>query len=285
MATLAKDKDGTLTLTIPVAWKDIQSAYEKAVDEAVNTANIQGFREGKAPRAMVEKQLDRTKTYESAIKTLIPKLYDEAVKTLNIRPVVLPHIELKDAQEGKDWMVEAVTCEKPTVDLKEYKKALGDFNTAKKNKIWVPGADDKNSDKKKEESKPSMDEIFTELLKHVSITLPHILITEEVNRMLSDLIDQTKRLGMTVEQYLSSTGKTSESLREEYRNQAVRSLSLEFILDAVANSESLTVSQDDIDKALSEVKSEKEREDLKKQSYYVASVLRRRKTLDFLASL
>lgn len=281
--------DGTIELTITVPWPDVAALYEKAVETAVKNAEIEGFRKGKAPRKVVEERLDKTKVYEEVIRELIPQTYSKAIEEHKVRPVVQPKIELKEASEKKDWILRALTCEKPAVRLGDYKKAVSELKAAKRNKIWVPGKDSATAGQTQEEKdkpqKPTLDELLKALYEAVTITLPSLLLEHEVNRLLSDLIDQTKKLGMTVEQYLSSTGRTSETIRKEYEEQARRTLSLEFSLEEVADKEGILVSDDDIDTVIKTAKTDKEKEALTAQRYYIASVLRRQKTLDFLAAL
>ena len=112
-----------------------------------------------------------------------------------------------------------------------------------------------------------------------------MLVEHEVNRLLSDLIDQTKKLGLTVEQYLASSGRTAETIRHEYEEQAKRTLTLEFSLEEIADKEGILVSDDDIAKVIQTAKTDEEKKALESQRYYLASVLRRQKTLDFLASV
>lgn len=277
-----RQSDGTIEITITIPWKEVQTHYEKVVDHAVEHAEVSGFRKGKAPRAVVEEKLDKTKVYEDVLKELIPEVYGKAVQEHKIKPIVTPKIELKEAVENKDWVIRALTCEKPDVTLGDYKKAITELKAGKATKIWKPGDDPQQKDKP---TKPTLDELLKTLFENVKTTIPSLLTEHEVNRLLSDLIDQTKKLGLSVEQYLSSTGRTSESVRHEYEDQAKRTLTLEFALEKVADAEGVLVSDDDIDTVIKTAKTDKEKETLTAQRYYIASVLRRQKTLDFLAGL
>ncbi|MBI3576884.1 hypothetical protein HY086_02520 [Candidatus Gottesmanbacteria bacterium] len=283
--------DGTIELTISVPWVDVKAVYDHVVDHAVENAEIAGFRKGKAPRNVVEEKLDKSKIYEEVLKELIPKVYNEAVAAQKIKPIVTPKVELKEASEGKDWSLRLLTCERPAVTLKEYKKAISDLKASKTKKIWTPGQDlpagrqEPTPEEKEKEIKPTLDELLKALYDNVTITLPTILLDQEINRLLSELIDQTKKLGLTVEQYLVSTGRNADALRHEYEGQAKRTLTLEFSLEEIADKEGILVSDDDIDTVIKSSKTDDEREALTKQRYYLASVLRRQKTLDFLASI
>ena len=271
-STIDKSADGSVALTITIPWADVAKTYEKTVVEMVAKAELPGFRIGKAPRELVEKNLDKTKVYEEALKELIPSSYNTAVTEQKVKPIVSPKIELKDATENKDWVFIAHTCEKPTITIGDYKTAIGGLTK----KILKPGEEPK---------KPTLDELLMALYKEIKATLPALLVEHEVNRLLSELIDQTKKLGLTVEQYLASTGRNADSIKKEYEEQARRTLTLEFALEEIADKEGILVSDDDIDAVIKTGKTDEEKKALEAQRYYLASVLRRQKTLDFLASI
>jgi trigger factor len=271
-STIDKQADGSIALTITIPWAEVAKTYEDVVLEMVKNAELPGFRIGKAPRELVEKNMDKTKVYEEALKTLIPNSYNTAVTEQKVKPIVSPKIELKDATENKDWIFIAHTCEKPTITVGDYKTAIAGLSK----KILKPGEEPK---------KPTLDELLMALYKEVKATLPPLLLEHEVNRLLSELIDQTKKLGLTVEQYLASTGRNADSIKKEYEEQARRTLILEFALEEIADKEGILVSDDDIDAVIKTGKTDEEKKALEAQRYYLASVLRRQKTLDFLASI
>lgn len=270
--------DGTITITMTIPWADIQSMYKTVITETASNTEIAGFRKGKAPKEIVEESVDKTKVYEETIKRLVPKAYTEAVETHKLRPIMMPQIELKEATEGKDWTVEAKTCERPSVTLKDYKKAVSDLKAEKANTIIVPGKNDEEQAPKG----PSTEDVLERLLTAIDAVIPDILLDHEVTHQLSQLVDQTKKLGLTVDQYLSSTGKTADGIRQEYRELAKKNLALEFGLEAIADAEQITVGDDEVNKVIASAKSNEERAALESQKYYLASLLRRQKTLDTL---
>lgn len=280
---LSRLDDGTIELTLTIAWDTIQQTYKLVVDDFVKDAELPGFRKGKAPKAMVEEGLDKNKIYEETIKRIVPQAYTDTVNEHKLKPILMPQIELKSAEEGKDWTVLARTCETPSVTVGDYKKAIGELKSEKTQKIILPGADaEKTGDK---DRKPTLDEVLDRVLSVTQAKLPVILVEHETNHQLSQLLDQTKKLGLTVEQYLASTGKTSESIRAEYAQQTQRTLSLEFTLELIAQKESVTVGADDITKILATAKSEEERKSLEKEQAYLTTLVKRQKTVDLLMNL
>ncbi len=277
--------DGTIELTLTISWNRVKSAYEKTVDEIVENTQLDGFRKGKAPKNLVVEKLDRGKTYETMLQKLLPEVYNQAITDYKLKPIINPKIELKEAEEDKDWIIRVLTCEKPTFTIGDYKKAIRDLKAGKLQKIWTPGEDKKPQEEEEKAKKVTLDEILKAVFECSTITIPALLVDQEVNRLLSDLIDQTKKLGLSVEQYLSSTQRSQESIRTEYKTQAQRTITLEFALEAIADLEAILISDDDLAHVIKTAKTEDEKKALEGQKYYLASVLRRQKTLDFLADL
>lgn len=269
-------------ITISIPWTDIKPVYEKYETLAAAEIEIPGFRKGKAPKDMAVKELNKTKLYEAVVKEVIPKAYADSVATNKLTPISSPKIEVTKAKENEDWEIKATIATKPEVKLNEYKEKIKALKKGKV-KIWTPGSKEEKDDKEK--AKVSVDEIMEGLVSEAEVEIPDLLLADEANRLLSGLVDQTQQLGLSVEQYLMAKGKTTEQIRAEYAAQAAKNLKIEFILNEIADSEKITVTPEDIEKLLSKVEKPEEREKLKKDSYYLAHLLRQQKTLDFLTNL
>jgi trigger factor len=98
-------------------------------------------------------------------------------------------------------------------------------------------------------------------------------------------LDEVKRLGLTLDQYLASTGRNVEGLRGEYRIKAENDVKLEFILQKIAETEKIKVEEKEIDEAIAQTKTDTERQNLSQNRYLLANIIRQQKTLDFLRSL
>jgi len=270
----------TIEIEIQISWDQIKSSYEKIFQTALKEIEIEGFRKGKAPQKLTESKIDRNKVYEEVIKEIIPKAYTKAIKDHNLTPIISPKIDIIKAKEEQDWIVKVTVALKPKILLKNYQDKIRALKQSNK-KIWTPGS----TNEKKPDEKLSLDKIVEALLSEIEIELPDILIGEEINRLLASLIDQTQKLGLTIEKYLQAKGKTVEQIRAEYAQQAEKNLKIEFALSEIADKENITVTATDLDNIISKVEKPEEREKLKKESYYLAHLLRQQKTLDFLNSL
>lgn len=274
ISAVQKTEDGTISLTVTISWKRVEETKKEVIEALSTQAQVPGFRKGKAPKKLVEEKLDEEKVREDILRKLLPQTYLEATKEHNLNPILSPQIHVQKLEEGKDWQYVAVTCEMPEIDLGDYKDEVKKITA--KGKIIVPG---------KEEQLVSFEEISRAILGSVKIKIPKLIIDREVDRLLSQTLDEVKRLGLTLDQYLASTGKTAESLRSEYETKATNDIKLEFALGKISDSEKITVIEDEISKAIKDGKTDEERKSLEANRYLLATVLRQRKTLEFLRSL
>jgi len=269
-----------IIVTIP--WEEIKKSYDGFFEKASAEVQIRGFRKGKAPKKIIEEHLDKSRIYSQVIQEIIPRYYEEIIRTNNFKPLITPKITLVSAEENSDWEVKILICEEPQFDLGNYKDSLAKLN--KDVKIWVPGEKQKEEDKNKNKEE-KIQKIIRWFLENIKVELSDLVVEEEVNRRLSELIEQTQKLGLTVDQYLASIQKTAEELKDEYRKQALEIWQLELILNKISEEEKIVVENKEIDELIQKVPSEEEKRALEEKRYLLASIARRQKTLDFLANL
>jgi len=283
-STLAKTDTGEVQLTITIPKAQVKKAYDEALKEAVKEVIVPGFRKGKAPQNLAEQRIDKSKLYERVLQQIVPQAYTQAIKEHKLAPIISPKVELLKAQEGQDWEFRATTCERPEVKLGDYKDKIK--KALAPTKLWTP-----DKGKPKEGGKPTLEEktqkVIQALLQEVKFSLPQVLVEEELNRALANLINQTNSMGLTVDQYLTSIGKSTEQIRGEYRARVESDLRLQLTLDEIARKEKIEISQKEIDDLIKATGDEKIRENLNTplQRAYIKGVLLRRKALDFLAKL
>lgn len=266
--------DGNIEITVVIPWSEAKKAQDSVENELLKQVKVAGFRPGQAPKNVAKAKLNPELIREEMLRKVVGKAYNDAVTKQNLNPVISPQIHIEVFSEGTDIVFTATTCEEPEVKLNDYKDEIKKITA--KSKIVVPG---------KEEKKPDIDEVLTAAISRADITIPEILVESETTRLLSQLLDELKKLGLTLDQYLSSKNLDGDKLRDEYKNKAVMDLKLEFFLRKVADEEKITVEKEDIEKALATIENPKEREEIMRNPYLVASIIRQQKTVSFLSSL
>lgn len=274
-STFTKSEDNTITIKVSIPWEEVKKTEAEVIEEMAKNANIPGFRKGKAPKKVVEQKLDKTAVKEEVLRHLLPKGYLDAIQKHNLRPIIDPKIHVEgELKEGEDWVFEAITCEKPEIALGKYKENIQKITA--KSKIVVPG---------KEPEPAKFEDIVKALLESITAKIPTIILEREVDRLLAQTIDDVKKLGLSLDQYLASTGRNSDTLRAEYAAKAEGDIKLEFALQQIAEEEKIVAADEDIQKAINAAKDPAEKKNLEENRYLLASIIRQQKTLDFLKNL
>ena len=157
----------------------------------------------------------------------------------------------------------------------------------KKDDLWLPGKDKDQESKSDEQPKRQkmLNATLEALLKNTDITIPAILVKNETDRRLANLIDEIKKLGLTIDTYAKSKNMTPQQVREQVSREVENTYKLEFLLDYITGAEKITVDEKEINEAINKVEDESEREAIGKNKYYFANLIRRQKTLDRMLSL
>mgnify|MGYP004519085343 FL=1 len=119
--TLEKEKENVVKLDITIPAKDAVDAYNKAVSTISKYVNIDGFRKGKAPRAVVERHVGTERIKQEAIENLMPKAINQAVVDNNLDLIAQPYITNYNFNIGEDLTVTAKAELRPEVTLGQYK--------------------------------------------------------------------------------------------------------------------------------------------------------------------
>jgi len=302
-----------LTVTLPA--EEVEEAFKKAVAEAAKTAEIKGFRKGKAPLAEVEKHLDQGKLNGQIINLLVPTAYTKAIKQKDLKPITDPRIEIKKFARGNEFIFEVEISEAPEVDLGDWEKALKSLSQKSKIETAATITEAKNKAQNKEvavspwganppkarqeraatnhrdsETNPktiTTDTALKTVTDEAKIEVPQMLIEDEVNRMLTRLYDHLGTLGLSPEDYLKNHGQTKETLRLEYAEQARSILKTEFVLSKLSEELKIEVKDEEIEQAIKAVNDEKTRESLKapQNRTYIKAIIRKTKTMEKLVEI
>jgi trigger factor len=119
--TLEKPGANVVKMEITIPAKDADIAYDSAVKRFSLYVNIPGFRKGKAPKNMIERQVGVDRIKAEAIENLLPSAIDEIVKEKDLDLITQPNIINYEFEKGKDLKVTVVAEERPEVVLGKYK--------------------------------------------------------------------------------------------------------------------------------------------------------------------
>jgi trigger factor len=105
---------------IEVPANRVNEAFERLTDDFQKVVRIPGFRPGHAPRGMVQKRYQK-EIEDELRRTLVPTVYQEAVKTKNLHVVSQPEIEDLKYQKGLSLSFSTLIEVAPEFQLPNYK--------------------------------------------------------------------------------------------------------------------------------------------------------------------
>lgn len=89
--------------------------------------------------------------------------------------------------------------------------------------------------------------ILTAVVDSSNVDVPDILVDEETETMVEDFKQRLQSQGFSLEQYTQITGQTIEDLKVQMRVDALGKVKVRLVLDAVAQAEAITASDEEVE--------------------------------------
>jgi len=124
-------------------------------------------------------------------------------------------------------------------------KKLGDFKNLKDFKERI--RDGIKKEKEFRQKNKRRLEIIDKIVEETKVDLPDIITQSELDKMLAQIDEDVKRIGMDREKYLKSLGKTEEQVRVEWRTEAEKRGKTQLIVNKIAVQEKIFPKKKDID--------------------------------------
>lgn len=115
--TAERIPEAQMVLDIEIDPEQTKKSLDQAARRLAQRYRIPGFRQGKAPRQVIENTLGEDLVFEEAFERLIPKAYDEAIEQEGIEPIGAPDLEIMEKDPVR---FKATVPLQPVVDLGDY---------------------------------------------------------------------------------------------------------------------------------------------------------------------
>ncbi|MEZ5160550.1 MAG: trigger factor [Marmoricola sp.] len=86
-------------MTVEVPAEDLKPSFDAAYKAIAKQVNIPGFRKGKVPPAVIDRQVGRGAVVDQAINEALPNLYVQALQDNDLLPIGQPEIEVTKLDE------------------------------------------------------------------------------------------------------------------------------------------------------------------------------------------
>ncbi|HKW71798.1 MAG TPA: trigger factor [Candidatus Dormibacteraeota bacterium] len=104
-------------MTIEVPAEVVNATYDRVLNRLASRAKIEGFRPGRAPRALVEARLGPAVLREEVVETMVPEVVQQALTEKSIDPIDNPDVEVLELERGKPARLKATISVMPEITL------------------------------------------------------------------------------------------------------------------------------------------------------------------------
>ncbi len=107
-------------LTVEVPFEELKPSLDAAYKKIAQQINVPGFRRGKVPPTVIDRQVGRGAVLDEAINAVLPQKYVEALQENSLEPVAQPEIEVTRLEDNETLEFTAEVEVKPAITLPDY---------------------------------------------------------------------------------------------------------------------------------------------------------------------
>ena len=112
-----------------------------------------------------------------------------------------------------------------------------------------------------------IDDLLKAAIENMTVEVPEVMVTEEIDRMLRQYEDNLKMQGLTLEQFYQFTNSDEAALKDQMKEEALNRVKARLLLEEVAKAEKLEISDEEADQ---EAEKLAERYGMKKDEFLAA---------------
>lgn len=313
------------SFNLKFSWNQVEPIYQQKLKNMAQNLKIKGFRKGKVPLSLAEKEIDSEKLINQVLKELLPQAYQDKIQQENYQPISEPEFHAISLNKNNDWELKVIFAQKPKINLEGYQKVVKSAKKKAEKQIkkhqqeLEKKAQDQqqtNSDKKQEKadqdktqnSKTADEEVsgqpqkmnkqqkqdaiiqtvFAELIDSQKPAIPEVLIKQNTQRELQKLQKKLKQLNVSMEDFLKARNLTQDQLTMQISYNSLNQLQVEFLLNAIAEQENIKVEDKEVEQRIADIEDEKMQKRVKDDEHYqnyIKATLAKQKVIQYLLDL
>jgi trigger factor len=107
-------------LTVEVPFEELKPSLDAAYAKISKQVNVPGFRRGKVPPQIIDRQIGRGTVLEEAVNDALPRLYVDALQANQLEPLAQPQIDIMKLDDHEQLAFTAEVDVKPEIALPDY---------------------------------------------------------------------------------------------------------------------------------------------------------------------
>jgi trigger factor len=108
-------------LTVEVPFEELKPSLDKAYKSIAQQINVPGFRRGKVPPRVIDRQVGRGAVLQEAINEVVPQKYVEALQSHDLQPVAQPEVEVTRIDDNEAIEFTAEVDVRPEITVPDWK--------------------------------------------------------------------------------------------------------------------------------------------------------------------
>ena len=107
-------------ITVEVPFEELKPSLDAAYQSIAKQINIPGFRKGKVPPPVIDRQVGRGAVLDEAINDALPKLYVQALQDNDLQPLAQPEIDVTKLEDNSLLEFTAEVDVRPSIEVPAY---------------------------------------------------------------------------------------------------------------------------------------------------------------------
>ena len=107
-------------ITVEVPFEELKPSLDAAYQAIAKQINIPGFRKGKVPPPVIDRQVGRGAVLDEAINDALPKLYVQALQDNDLQPLAQPEIDVTKLEDNTLFEFTAEVDVRPAIEVPAY---------------------------------------------------------------------------------------------------------------------------------------------------------------------
>lgn len=140
--------------------------------------------------------------------------------------------------------------ELPEID-DEFVKDVSEFDTLDELKDDIRKKLQEEAESKSQ--KDLQNNVIDKVVNSAQVDIPEIMIENQISSIIQDLDMQVRAQGLTMEKYLEFSGLNMNSLKEQYKERAKEQVKTTLVLEKIAKTEAVEVSEEELEKELAQL--------------------------------
>jgi trigger factor len=107
-------------LTVEVPFEELKPSLDKAYKTIAQQINVPGFRRGKVPPMVIDRQVGRGTVLQEAINEVVPQKYVEALQSHDLQPLAQPEVEVTRIDDNEAIEFTAEVDVRPEITVPDW---------------------------------------------------------------------------------------------------------------------------------------------------------------------